>query len=77
MSQGFRPVVIHITKKNFFFSFFQTYSYVERASLCKHCVTKQLFTIMDKKKSNLALSVDLTKASQVLDVSDSLSCLMM
>ena len=46
----------------------QMLSYHERASLCTHPLTKRLFTIMAYKKTNLALSADVTSAHQVLQV---------
>ncbi|XP_019639834.1 PREDICTED: uridine 5'-monophosphate synthase-like [Branchiostoma belcheri] len=45
-------------------------SYRERGDLCQHPVARQLFSIMEKKKSNLAVSADLCTAEQVLQLAD-------
>ncbi|KAL4709929.1 hypothetical protein ACJJTC_003892 [Scirpophaga incertulas] len=43
-------------------------SYEKRAELASNAVAKRLLTIMATKKTNLCLSVDLTSASNILDV---------
>ncbi len=48
-------------------------SYRERSSLCKNSAARRLFEIMEKKKTNLMLAVDVTKASKLLDITRQLS----
>ncbi|XP_078580349.1 uridine 5'-monophosphate synthase-like isoform X3 [Branchiostoma floridae x Branchiostoma japonicum] len=45
-------------------------SYGERGDLCQHPVAKQLFDIMERKKSNLAVSADLCTAAGILKLAD-------
>ncbi|XP_066275534.1 uridine 5'-monophosphate synthase-like isoform X4 [Branchiostoma lanceolatum] len=45
-------------------------SYRERGDLCQHPVAKQLFGIMESKKSNLAVSADLCTTAQILKLAD-------
>ena len=47
---------------------FQVYTHSERAALCQHPLTQKLLTIMDMKKTNLALSADVTSSKQLLSV---------
>ncbi len=44
--------------------------YSARASYCKNELTKKLFFLMDQKKSNLALSADVTRGQELLDLAD-------
>ncbi|XP_064634806.1 uridine 5'-monophosphate synthase-like [Lineus longissimus] len=46
-------------------------SYGERAKLCKNPVARRVFEVMEMKRSNLALSVDVTSADQLLKLADS------
>lgn len=46
-------------------------TYSERVETCTHPLVKQLYSIMEVKKSNLALSVDLTNSQQILQVNTS------
>jgi uridine monophosphate synthetase len=43
-------------------------SFIERSKLTKNAIAKKLFEIMDEKKSNLALSIDVTKKQEVLEI---------
>lgn len=43
-------------------------SYGERSSLCKNSVARRLFEIMEKKKTNLMIAVDVTKANKLLEI---------
>ncbi len=45
-------------------------SYVDRSRLCSNPVAKQLFTIMDQKKSNLALAADVTTKKELLQLAE-------
>lgn len=45
-------------------------AYEARANVTKHPLTKQLFQIMSSKSTNLAVSVDLTKCSDILALVD-------
>lgn len=47
-------------------------TYSERVETCTHPLVKQLYSIMEVKKSNLALSVDLTNSQQILQTVDKL-----
>lgn len=47
-------------------------SYAERAAFCKNALAKKLFFLIDKKKSNLALSADITSCAEVLMLADKL-----
>ena len=49
-----------------------TYTFKERAELCTHPLSKRLFTIMDQKQTNLALSADVTTAEELLALADRL-----
>lgn len=44
--------------------------YADRAKLSKHPLTKQLFTLMEQKKSNLCVAADLTSAEAILKLAD-------
>jgi len=46
------------------------FSYAERAAYCKNALAKKLFLLMDGKKSNLALSADVTHCEDVLALAD-------
>ena len=43
-------------------------SFEERSELSKHPLTKSLFTLMAKKKSNLCVAIDLTESKAVLEM---------
>lgn len=43
-------------------------SYEKRAEQAKNAIAKQLFNIMSTKRTNLCLSVDLTSATEILDL---------
>lgn len=45
-------------------------SYVERAHYCLSPLAKNLFQLMEDKKTNLALSADVTSAQKLLDLAD-------
>lgn len=47
-------------------------SFKERATYCLSPVAKTLFTLMDEKKTNLALSADVTSATSLLALADEL-----
>jgi len=47
-------------------------SFGERASLSPTVIARQLFELMEEKKSNLALSADVTSSEQLLALADSL-----
>jgi uridine monophosphate synthetase len=47
-------------------------TYAKRASYCKNALAKNLLLMMDKKKSNLALSADVTHCEDVLTLADKL-----
>ncbi len=49
---------------------FQVLTYKERADLCTHPVTRQLFSIMSEKETNLAFSADVTSSQELLQVSN-------
>eukprot|EP00123_Amoebidium_parasiticum_P013432 comp21949_c0_seq1/m.31636 comp21949_c0_seq1/g.31636 ORF comp21949_c0_seq1/g.31636 comp21949_c0_seq1/m.31636 type:complete len:260 (-) comp21949_c0_seq1:398-1177(-) len=49
-----------------------TLSYSARIPLCENPVTKQLLQIMEEKKTNLCVSADLTSASELLKLADTL-----
>lgn len=72
-------VLIHLTFKHIvigFWSFvptkywfiFQCKSYRERSEMCQHSLLKRLYSIMETKSTNLAVSVDLTKSEDILQV---------
>ena len=46
--------------------------YADRAAFCKNPLAKQLLILMDEKKSNLALSADVTQPETLLDLADKL-----
>ena len=48
----------------------RTLSYAERATLCTHPVSKKLFTIMEEKKSNLAVAADVRTKAELLALAD-------
>lgn len=48
----------------------QRLSYAERASFCQNTVANALLQLMDRKKTNLALSADVTEASQLLELAE-------
>eukprot|EP01080_Neovahlkampfia_damariscottae_P003972 gene3972-7228_t len=43
-------------------------SYLERSKMTKSSIAKKIFEIMEEKKSNLALSIDVTKQKELLDI---------
>ena len=43
-------------------------SYADRAGQCRHQLARQIFTIMDQKKTNLAFAADVTTCRELLDV---------
>ena len=43
-------------------------SYADRAQHCSHDIARQIFTIMDQKKTNLAFAADVTTCQELLDV---------
>lgn len=45
-------------------------SYRERSESCQHSLSKKLYSIMETKLTNLALSVDLTKSNDILQIVD-------
>lgn len=45
-------------------------SYSDRAASCSSSVAKQLLQLMDKKKTNLALSADVTNAAELIMLAD-------
>ena len=47
-------------------------SYAERAAYCKNGLAQELFLLMDVKKTNLALSADVTHCGDVLSLADTL-----
>ncbi|PVU91805.1 hypothetical protein BB559_003968 [Furculomyces boomerangus] len=47
-------------------------SYAERAKIHPHSLARKLLRIIDDKKSNLCLSVDVTTTAQVLEMADTL-----
>lgn len=47
-------------------------TYPERAKQCQNAVAKQLFSLMEEKKTNLALSLDVTTSSEFLSIADQL-----
>ena len=46
------------------------HSYAERAHYCLSPLAKNLFQLMDDKKTNLCLSADVTHAQKLLDLAD-------
>lgn len=49
-----------------------TLSFSDRATLCRHPLSKKLFSLMEEKESNLCLSADVTSAEQLLALADQL-----
>src|SRR3990167_5539659 len=47
-----------------------TLTYKERGSLCLSMMGKRLFELLDNKQTNLALSADVTKADELLQLAD-------
>lgn len=47
-------------------------SYSSRAKLCEHPLAKRLFSLMDEKEINLALSADVTSCEDLLKLADEL-----
>ncbi len=45
-------------------------SYTERADYCLSTLGRNLLQLLDEKKTNLALSADVTSAQQLLDLAD-------
>lgn len=45
-------------------------SYTERAETCQSPIAKYLFRLLDEKKTNLALSADVTSSNQLLELAD-------
>lgn len=45
-------------------------TYAARAAHCHHPLAKQLFQLLDDKKTNLALSADVTTAKELLEMAD-------
>jgi len=43
-------------------------TYGERAAKHKHALAKQFLELVERKKSNLAISVDVTKADELLRI---------
>jgi uridine monophosphate synthetase len=50
----------------------KTIAYQERANLVKHPLTKQLLHLMASKKTNLALSADVTRKKELLTLADAI-----
>lgn len=46
--------------------------YSERAKFCKNELAKKLLTLMDEKKTNLALSADVTTCDELIELADKL-----
>ena len=55
-----------INYNNFFEQ--QSISLKERAKLCQNNLAKQLFSIMEKKQSNLCVAVDLVESEKILQL---------
>lgn len=51
---------------------FKPLSYSERASLTKHPLAKDLFYLMDEKKTNLALAADVGSKNELLNLAETL-----
>jgi orotidine 5'-phosphate decarboxylase subfamily 1 len=47
-------------------------SYSERAALCTNRLAQQLFSLLNEKQTNLALSADVTSCSAILELADKL-----
>src|SRR5258708_635499 len=47
-------------------------SFLKRASLTRHPMAQKLFKLMEDKKTNLCLALDLTSQSQLLEMADEL-----
>src|SRR5262245_38459824 len=45
-------------------------SYTERAHYCLSTLAKNIFTLMEDKKTNLALSADVTSSQKLLDLAE-------
>jgi uridine monophosphate synthetase len=48
----------------------KTKAFSERAALCKHPLSKRLFTLMEQKKTNLALAADVTTANELISLAE-------
>ena len=51
--------------------FQQELTFKERAEVSNNKIAQQLFTVMEEKRSNLAVSVDLTLSQDILQVTES------
>ena len=47
-------------------------TYAQRAALCKNAVAKKLFTIMEEKKTNVAVAADVSTKAELLAIADAL-----
>ncbi len=47
-------------------------TYTARAADCTHPLAKKLLTLLDAKQTNLALSADVTRAAELIDLADTL-----
>jgi len=47
-------------------------NYAERAKRCRHPLTKQLFSLMDAKKTNLSVAADVTRSRDLITLADQL-----
>lgn len=45
-------------------------NFLQRAQTCKNILAKKLFTLIEKKQSNLALSADVTSSQKLLELAD-------
>lgn len=51
---------------------FKKLSFLKRSSLTRHPMAQKLFKIMEDKKSNLALALDVTSQQELLEIADAL-----